>query len=383
VRGELDWIVMKALEKDRTRRYETANGLARDIQHYLADEPVEACPPSAGYRLRKLARKYKRSLAAAAVFAALLLAGVVASTWQAVRATRAELATRAERDRALAAEKQADAEKASAQATLRFLLADVLEYAGPEREANRDLTVRALLDKATDRLGENTELPLLTEAAIRHSVGRIYYSLGEFKKSEPQLTRAYELQRRHAGDNAPDTLDAAFHLALLYRTQNDFLKAEPLFLRALEGKRRLYGDDHRDTLEAVDGLAYFYNSRGESDRAERLYVPALEAGLRAHGDRDPVTLRLMFNLGTVYSTMGHLDRAEPLMVRALKGQQAVLKDKHPAFLSGRTRLANVLLRSNRLPEAEREARESFEERRVVHGEMHPLTLTSQALLVSL
>jgi WD40 repeat protein len=87
LRGELDWIVMRALEKERTRRYETANGLARDIQHYLADEPVEACPPSASYELRKFARKHKAGLATAAGFAALLMLGTAASAWQAVRAS--------------------------------------------------------------------------------------------------------------------------------------------------------------------------------------------------------------------------------------------------------------------------------------------------------
>ena len=90
MRGDLDWITMKCLEKDRTRRYETANGLARDIQRYLADEPVEACPPSATYRLRKFARKNKAGLATAAAIAALLVAGIAVSTWQAVRATNAE-----------------------------------------------------------------------------------------------------------------------------------------------------------------------------------------------------------------------------------------------------------------------------------------------------
>jgi WD40 repeat protein/serine/threonine protein kinase len=92
VRGELDWIVMKCLEKDRTRRYESASGLARDIERYLSDEPVEACPPSAGYRLRKFARKYRAPLRAAAAFLLLLILGVVASTWQAIRATVAERA---------------------------------------------------------------------------------------------------------------------------------------------------------------------------------------------------------------------------------------------------------------------------------------------------
>src|SRR5262249_33665858 len=90
VRGELDWIVLKALDKDRSRRYETAIGFARDVQRYLADEPVLACPASAGYRLRKFAHKHRGPLSAAAAMAALLVLGIAVSTWQAVRATDAE-----------------------------------------------------------------------------------------------------------------------------------------------------------------------------------------------------------------------------------------------------------------------------------------------------
>jgi serine/threonine protein kinase/tetratricopeptide (TPR) repeat protein len=89
VRGELDWIVMKALEKDRNRRYETANGFAVDIQRYLADEPVAACPPSAAYRLRKFARRNKGGLVTAALVTGALVAGTTVSTWQAIRATNA------------------------------------------------------------------------------------------------------------------------------------------------------------------------------------------------------------------------------------------------------------------------------------------------------
>jgi WD40 repeat protein/serine/threonine protein kinase len=110
VRGELDWIVMKALEKDRTRRYETATSLARDIQRYLTGEPVEACPPTASYRLRKFAKKHQKLLATAAAFAALLLLGVAGSTWQAVRATQAETEAIAERDEKEQA-RQAEAEQ--------------------------------------------------------------------------------------------------------------------------------------------------------------------------------------------------------------------------------------------------------------------------------
>ena len=100
VRGELDWIVMKALEKERSRRYETANGFARDIQRYLADEQVEACPPSAGYRLRKFARKHRTALTTVATILLLLVAGVGVSTWQAIRATQAEEEAATDRNKA-------------------------------------------------------------------------------------------------------------------------------------------------------------------------------------------------------------------------------------------------------------------------------------------
>ena len=110
VRGELDWIVMKCLEKDRTRRYESASGLARDIQRYLADEPVEACPPGAGYRLRKFAHKYRTPLRVAGVFLVLLIGAAIVSTWQAIRATLAE--NRATQQRDLARTKEAEAIRA-------------------------------------------------------------------------------------------------------------------------------------------------------------------------------------------------------------------------------------------------------------------------------
>jgi serine/threonine protein kinase len=114
VRGELDWIVMKCLEKNRTRRYETASALARDVQHYLDDEPVEACPPSTVYKLRKFARKYRTPLQVAGAFVLLLVVAAVVSIWQAVRATNAERQARLDRDRAVTEQARADAEAVEA-----------------------------------------------------------------------------------------------------------------------------------------------------------------------------------------------------------------------------------------------------------------------------
>src|SRR5262245_35915033 len=171
VRGEVDWIVMKCLEKDRTRRYETAIGLARDVERFLHDEPVEACPPSAGYRLRKFARKHRTPIVVAAVFLFLLVSDVFVSTWQAGVARRAEEQTRheanrarmakeeahRERDLALAARREADARRdeaeAARQSLRRSLYAADMQLAEEAWESGDILRMRDLLEGHRPRPG--------------------------------------------------------------------------------------------------------------------------------------------------------------------------------------------------------------------------------------
>src|SRR5262249_12272189 len=140
VKGDLDWIAMKAIEKDRSRRYETASALARDIERYLNDEPVEAGPPSAYYRLKKLAWKHRGPLVALLACAALLLFGIAASTWQAIRATRAETKARQSADQALAS---ASAEKTARQ---QAQAAAEAERLAKESAQERETETKAVLD---------------------------------------------------------------------------------------------------------------------------------------------------------------------------------------------------------------------------------------------
>ena len=390
LRDELDWIVMKALEKDRTRRYDTAAGLARDIQHYLADEPVEACPPSPGYRLRKLARKYKKPMAAAAAFALLLIAAVAISTWQAVRATHAESAARAaeeeamkDRDRAVHAEQRAGAEKTNAQAALQFLLVDVLQQADPTHQPDRDLKVRALLDGAAVRLERHLNMPALVVASIRQTMGKTYLGLGEMEKAEHQLTRSYEMWQELVGQDDPNTLDAAYNLATMYFLQSDFSKAEPLLRLVIDGRRQILGADSPETLEAIHGLGALYTFRNEYDRVAILLAEALERAQRLRGgDRNAVTIRLMRLLGSAYSELGRDAEAEPLLVKALECGRLVQGEKHPDTPATTTMLAGLYLRMGRLAESERLAILAFRTRTELVGEFDPGTLTSQGVLAS-
>jgi serine/threonine protein kinase len=386
LRGELDWIVMKCLEKNRARRYQTAMGLVRDVQRYLADDPVEACPPSAAYRLRKLARKYRKALAVAAAFGALLVGGIVVSTWQAVRATRAEREARAaedaataDRDRALDAEKKAAAEKANARGALRFLLVDVLKQADAFQEPDRDLKVRTLLDRAAARLDGEGGIPPLVEAAIRKTIGSIYRDLGELENAERQLVRSYALQRQHAEADDPNTLDAAYELATLYWLQSKFARGEALFLTVLEGRRRLLGDAHAETLKALQGLAELYMFADEPDRARELFTEELKTRLPL-GDRDPDVLWAMCTLGASDAFLGRYSEAQPLIHRASQGLRAVLGDRHPHAITSISQLARVDLCTGRLNEAEQEAREAYQMRSVVLGPSHGQTLYNKGLL---
>jgi hypothetical protein len=167
-RGELDWIVMKCLEKDRNRRYETASALAADVQRYLHDEPVHACPPSAGYKLRKFVRKNRKILGAAAAFALLLTAGTLVSLWQALRATQADYIARLERNRA-----ESEAKRAG-----RNLYDAHMRLAQSAWEEARVKRVIELLDQHRPTLGEEDlrgfewhYLRRLTDTALRTFTG--------------------------------------------------------------------------------------------------------------------------------------------------------------------------------------------------------------------
>src|SRR5262249_52813595 len=161
-------------------------------ERYLADEPVEACPPSAGYKLRKFARKNKKLLATAAAFVALLLVGAVVSTWQAVRARQAEAA-------AVEGNKQAAKEAGTARAVSEFLQHDLLAEANPNKQPNRDLKLRTVLDRATAKITGKFDKQPLVEASIRLTIGIAYRELGEYPTAQLHLDAARSLRCRELG----------------------------------------------------------------------------------------------------------------------------------------------------------------------------------------
>jgi eukaryotic-like serine/threonine-protein kinase len=363
--SELDWIVMKALEKDRTRRFETVNGLARDLQRYLAGEPVEAGPPSATYRVRKFVARHRLGLAMAVVVTVLLMAGIVVSAAMAVRARRAEAEARAVND---------------------FLQNDVLAQASADTQArpgtkpDPNLKVRTALDRAADRIGGKFGNQPLVEASIRQTIGNTYLDLGLYPEAQRQAERAVELRRRVLGERNPDTLASMHSLASIYLREGMYSQAKPLLTEVLEVRRRVLGVEHPDTLLSLKNLAALYGYQGKYAQAEPLETEALAALRRVRGEDHPDTLDTMVNLAGTYHAEGKYVQAESMLVAALEARRRISGPEHPRTLLIINNLANVYLDWKKYAHAEPLYNEVLNAERRVLGEEHPETLRSMSNL---
>jgi serine/threonine protein kinase len=318
VRGELDWIVMKCLEKERGRRYETASTLAADLERYLNDEPVQACPPSMSYRLKKFARRHRGSVLAGLIVILAMVGGTAASIWQAVRATRAERdalagwanATRsahaADTSERMTQQALTEAENAQAQAQRaatkaeavnRFLIESLLGTAAASVHPGQK-GMASILGRATQNLDRLFAGQTDSEAAVRLMVGELYYSVRLPAEAEPHLQRGLELRRNASA--APldplkpedaETLYAMKHLGEILRARGDLSAAEPLLRQSRAGIRRaqvrriaVKEPDYFNWAYHVVTLAFSPDSRrvlaGADDEGFRLYD--VGTGLEVH-----------------------------------------------------------------------------------------------------
>jgi serine/threonine protein kinase/tetratricopeptide (TPR) repeat protein len=360
VRGDLDRIVMKALEKDRTRRYETASGLARDVERHLAGDPVEAGSPSAAYRLRKLARKHRAAMASVGAFAGFLLLAATISTLAAFQAMRARRMAQMEREIALHAEMTARDEAARARksesesrAVLKFLQDDVLAVShppGPEKEASL-AAIRAAVDAAASALGKSAVEEPKAEASIRTTIAAGYLGLGEPGKAVAQFERALALRKQALGLDHIDTLTTMDALAGAYLEANQTGKAINLFEDTLARRRARLGPDHADALKSADHLQRAYRQSNRPADAVPLLEQVLKVRQAKLGLDHRDTLQTIDDLAGSSMALGDMSRAEVLWLQALAIRERKSPDDWDTFNS-RSVLGACLLRQKRFADAE-------------------------------
>jgi serine/threonine protein kinase len=377
LRGELDWIVMKALEKDRNRRYETANGFAMDVQRYLADEPVLACPPSAGYRLRKFARRNKGPVSAAAVVLLTLLGGIVGTTIGLMRAQR-------ERDAKEHARQQEEHERTYAQAIASFVKDDFLVLTSVEGQdlyggqgavqLNKDATLRQLLDRAAAKLNQRNDLEPRIEAELRWVIGVSYRGLGEAGLAIPFLERCVTLRKELFGPEHEATLSAQNSLAEGYRAAGKPDLALPLHQETLKLRQATLGARHPNTLMSMNHVAAAYLETGKLDLALPLFEQTLKLRQATLGADHHDTLKSMNNLASGYQAAGKLDLALPLFEETLNLRQATPVADQYETLKSMNNLAAAYLDAGKLDLALPLSEKTLKLMKAKQGADHPDTL---------
>ncbi|MBX3358528.1 MAG: serine/threonine protein kinase [Phycisphaeraceae bacterium] len=415
LRGDLDWIVMKCLEKERSRRYDSASALARDLERFLRNEPVEAGPPSAAYRASKFIRRHRAAVATALIVAGAVLAAVAGTSWGLAWALR-------ERERAETQAAAAEKARDEAEAVTAFL-SNMLDSVDPAQHG-KDVRVREVLDKASLTIGTEMADRPLVESRLRQTIGNSYRSLGMYDQAELHLPIAAEIRKRELGESDPATVQVIANVAGLRHQQGNYAEAEAVSLRALDALKRagrendpvalglmnnlaqtysrqgrlaeamelqqrtaqLYeetrGPDHADTLGAMVNLALLHESLGQSARAEAVLLKAVEGWTRAFGPSHPGTLLAQNNLGTLYMATRRPDKAEPLLRLVVRERARVLGEEHPDTARAMINLGLALWRLSRVDESARVYEQAWDAAAKSLGETHEDTLTVALNLMS-
>ena len=363
VRGDLDWIVMKALEKDRARRYETTNGLALDIRRHLNNEPVAARPPSRVYQFQKLVRRHRLGFAAGAVIVLALTIGVAVSIRASIKehqarleadrqrlqaqeneqkAEAAEATAQAAQAKAEAEEQKAQAEAAKNQQVARFL-EDMLDGVGPSVAMGADTTLlKKILDNTSKRIGTDLTNEPDVEADLRNTLGQVYWAIGDLTNAEAMHRAAADLRMNTLGPLAPETAESMERLSHVLWREGKLDEAESLAVSGIQIQTQFYGATNLEVARSLDNLAAIRNTRGYGARA----VAALHQSLAIK------EALLGFNNLEVADTMDDLDglllsihakeaQAEDLSRQALAIREKILGTTNPIVVIATLRMQKI------------------------------------------
>ena len=368
-RGDLEHVVLKAIEKDVDRRYASAAALAEDIQHFLNQEPVTAVPPSQVYLLRKFVRRHRMGVVAGGLVVGALLLGLGLSVAGFVKASRAN--ARAKR------------EAATATATLNFIQEGLLgrldpfvNHAGDE-EWGRNLTLLEAVRTAAEDLGNQFADQPLVEASLSLTIGRTYLRLNEAEAAGPHLERAIELFTQQFGPDDARTLEARQHQAEFLSRTGRSAEAIPMLEQVVKSREKLLGSDAHARFESLNALAWalFDANSTNYPRAETLFHQVIAGGSASLSQTDPLVLRAKEGLSEIAYQRGDYDEFLRLGDEVYAARRQVLGPEHPDFLySAALRAYDLRYRLGDFHAAEALGNEVLETCRRVLGPDHPTTL---------
>jgi serine/threonine protein kinase/tetratricopeptide (TPR) repeat protein len=377
--GDLDWVVMKALEKDRNRRYATPGNFADDIERYLRREAILARPPSTVYKVKKFAQRHRTAVLTGTAIAAALLLGAAVATWQAVVATRAKQDALAAATAEKQAKEMAQEREAETKAVLEFVENRVFAAARPERLAGglgHDVTLKHAVSAALPFVEKSFTNQPLVEARLRLTLGQSFFYLGEAKMAAEQCKIARTLYTKNLGPDHAETLRSMHNLARSYHALGRYVEAVELEEETLALRKATLGPDHPDTLMSMSTLAGGYYALGRHTEALKLCEETLALRKATLGPDDPGTLTSMHNLAVGYRAVGKHADALKLSEETLTLRRARLGPDHPDTLASIENVAHCNYSLGRPAHALKLFEETLAQRKAKLGPKHPDTLKS-------
>ena len=345
VRGELDWIVMKALEKDRERRYESPQAMASDISRFLNGAPVTACPPTWFYRFCKFAQRNRAVLTTSAVVLASLVLGLVGTTWQAFRASRAEAEAVAKQElaekqrlravaseqkaivsqrKAVASERKAVAKAKRASAVSKYLRNDLLGLHGGTTLMNTevryepDMKLVTLLQRAKDRLDDRFFDQPEGKLEIQMMLVASFSSVQKYETASEILRSIIETLVNSKGSDHESVIEANRILATLELQQRNWDKARDLFDKLLQMQRRVHGRFYKKSWKTLHNLAVSHNLLGDYEEAKRFFEDYYDICLQTEGPQSQSAIRNRASIASVLGKLGEFEKAESLFKQSLE-----------------------------------------------------------------
>jgi serine/threonine protein kinase/tetratricopeptide (TPR) repeat protein len=328
IRGELDWITMRAMEKDRTRRYQSASELGADICRYLSHEPVLAGPPSTTYRLRKFVRRNRVGVGFAGMIVAMLLALAGTMTVQARRIAK-------ERDRA-----NVEAERAR---EVSDFLVDLFEVSDPGEARGNAITAREILDRGADKVQRGLQDQPLSRARMMDTMGKVYQNLGLYGESENLLEQAIVVRKKELGESHPEVAESHARLGYLRGMQGRFQESVALIEDALAIQMEIRGPDHLETAWSQYYLGNVLWSWGKQEQSRRLLRQAMEVFEKELGPDDIAVGWCLNDLAGTYYFEGDYRKALPLMERSIEIKRVALPPDHFDLAAGLGNLGYLMI----------------------------------------
>jgi eukaryotic-like serine/threonine-protein kinase len=375
LRGDLDWITMKALERDRTRRYGTPSELAADLQRFLRHDPVIARPDSTGYRLRKYIRRHRVAMSVGAGVLLVLLVFSVVQALQLRETTRERDHAKQERDRA-----NQERDRATRIATF---MSNMFKVPDPSEARGNSVTAREILDRAANDIGTGLAQDPDVQSQMLHEMAGTYNNLGLHARAHELAQRALDARQSLHGAEDPKTLESMTQLGLILHMEGHDADAEPLDRRALADERRVLGADDPLTLETADDLAMVLKPLGRFPEAEKLAREVVDTSTRRLGPESALTLRAQNHLASILFYEGHAADAEKVLRPALDVERRVWGSDHPETMKALAMLAISLHHENHFAEAESLYREVLAASERVLGTEHPSTAIAMSNLASI